>query len=209
MKTRFLKLSCFALVFFTFFGCNDCSECEKEITDEQKKEVTIEIENGVSAQFEAFKEIKLPVFLGVETNNVPQHLHIEGGILNPFFIAGSFTSEKKSKNICTITNLKFEVIPSVTGNGPVNYKFDGEPKIESDSSGGLKINITVVEDTKPLERGDDPNNISVSLPTPIDVNYNKIIDMTVKYSGSKKEVYIYEEVEFCCPPVICKSIIYF
>lgn len=44
MKTRLLKLSCLALTLFTFIGCNDCSECEKDCKDELKK-IKTELEN--------------------------------------------------------------------------------------------------------------------------------------------------------------------
>ncbi|MEM5566796.1 hypothetical protein WNY78_16870 [Psychroserpens sp. AS72] len=37
MKSKILKLSCFAILLFTFFGCNDCSECEKENKDLKEK----------------------------------------------------------------------------------------------------------------------------------------------------------------------------
>ena len=205
MKTRLLNI--LMLCVFALFLFNCCDDCKKLAT-EQKTKTATEIQKGVAKQFEAFNEIKLPVFLGKKTDDVRQHLHIEGSIGNPFFIAGSFTSEIITTNVdCKIKSLNLEVIPTgATGASTINYKFTGTPSAVSDGKGGLKIKVEVIKDSS--HPTSNPNSINVPITSPITVEYKKIIDMEVIYSGTKS-AFVYENLPFCCEPVICKSIIYF
>ncbi|WP_298896793.1 hypothetical protein [uncultured Psychroserpens sp.] len=212
MKTNFLKALCLSIFSFFLFACGEdcekCEDCEKLSKDEQIQ-ITKKIEKGLDEYLKPFSEIKLPVFLGKKTNNIPQHLHIEGSIRNPFLITGTFTSEVVDKDNCKVTALKLEVIPTGASGAIIkNYKFDGTPTISSDGKDGLKISAKIIKDSS--APGATPNNANVTLPNPIIVKRQKIIDMTISYSGTKNKFTIDEvSIDYCCHPVICKSIIYF
>jgi hypothetical protein len=217
MKARLLKLSAFAILLTLFFGC--CEDCEKE-RDQYKAQLEqankssaeiVELINGaISNKFEAFRDIKLPIFLGKTRNNFQQHLHIEGGIENPFFIVGKFKSEISADGQnCTIEDLELEILPTRRGTSVKikDYQFDiNQPIKLFKKDGQLKIMLTIIQ-------GAVNTKVNVSIDNgKIDVKNEDILDINVtkKGFGNNSNNISIGDKDFailCCEPVICKSII--
>lgn len=209
MKTRLLKISFFIIIATLIVGC--CEDCEKKSKADVKSAVS-QINTKLSQQFSTFRDIKLPIFLGKSRNQYKQHLHIEGGIENPFFIVGKFDSEiSTDKKTCTIKGLELEILTTrQTGAKIKSYEFDTSKEIllYRDSNGQLKISATVMV-------GSTNKIVNAKIDTGAkDVKNLEIIDITITKKGfkadSKKITLGNEEYTIlCCEPVICKSIVNF
>nr|WP_321227635.1 hypothetical protein [uncultured Psychroserpens sp.] len=58
MKTKILKLSCFAILLFAFFGCNDCSECETQLKNIEQELVDLKKESSKSKSIKSSSIMK-------------------------------------------------------------------------------------------------------------------------------------------------------
>lgn len=135
MKTKILKLSCFALLLFTFYGC--CDECKKELKSTRASLENCQNNSTNSGVVEFIANIN-PL-----NKDKYQLIHIEGKFEMPYFISAKFETENddNENNSCDILNVHVKV-NSLDGN---DYSFDGIQYLEEKDDGKLHATISIIE----------------------------------------------------------------
>lgn len=206
MKTELLKLSCLALMLFTIFGCQECTDCENERDDtkDQLKETQLELEKCLAdSEIKMSDDIYFNVVLSEDNNNDYQLIHIEGKYQLPYIILGKFkvkTVEKK----CILQSITFK-IKALDGK---KYKFVKTPSYTYDrNSGYFKSTIDVELSSDAVSRDETLSSIDQ------EIAHKKILDVTVVNSKKLNEIL---QKEFgqeddkshwnikCCGGAICK-----
>lgn len=126
MKTKLLKLSCLALVLFTFFGCNDCSKCEKEIEDTKKElENTQKEFNLIQSEIKALDSINIDTETEYSSFFLPVEnfcLHKEAVTKNQYY---NTITGKASINIPVPNDHTFDKKSYDSKTNTVTYYFKG------------------------------------------------------------------------------------
>ncbi|MCD2260432.1 hypothetical protein [Psychroserpens luteolus] len=207
MKTRILKLSCLALLLFTFFGCNDCSECEEKVkkTEEKLKVSEEKLKAHLAkSKIQTSDVIYFNVLLDESNNDEFQLIHIEGKYDLPYIILGKFKVKDVGKK-CTLESITFK-IKSIDGR---NYKFANTPTYSYDTNEGKFKSLIEVELASSSSRSNDVTLSRINR----EIEDKKILDVKVKNSTKLGQIlqkkYGAEDDDKhwtikCCGGAICK-----